>query len=308
MGSFFTSVHVRHPNKKVVMKAVDTTQCVPAFVTDAENGWVTVFPQMTENQDYDLLINVTKALSRELKTPTVGTLVHDSDIFKFVVCEKGQVIDEYDSCPDYFDDSEQSTPTGGNPETLAAISTSGTTTAANFTELLKEEVTFAEDLAVEFARLLGISGDVATVGYTYAASGEFSGKLEPVGPARPATPPSRRMPERPAPTTAHAALQILAPKLAPGIYLKVPPPPTPELVEIAKGVLLLHASEAQITDLPWSDFVINRLTRAEVTNLQQLLSLSRADLLAMGKALAEQFANEVVEGLTPLGLQLKSQS
>src|SRR5579883_1596598 len=127
MGSSFTNIQVRTKNADAVKAALEKAKILPAFVAArAESDWVSVYPRETESQDGETLKRIANELSREVNTGVFGVLVHDSDIFMYVLCENGQLIDEYDSDPGYFD-GRNVMPSGGKMEALQKYCVPGTT-------------------------------------------------------------------------------------------------------------------------------------------------------------------------------------
>jgi hypothetical protein len=97
MGSFYTNVQVKSDEPEAVMSAVEGCGALPAYVSrKAHNGWTSVYPKATESQDGAVLADIASKLSQALSTGAVGMLVHDSDIFQYVLCENGSKVDQYD--------------------------------------------------------------------------------------------------------------------------------------------------------------------------------------------------------------------
>ncbi len=58
--------------------------------------------------------------------PAIRLSIYDSDVFWYVLYDRGEVIDAYDSAPGYFNSPGQA-PQGGNVERLQRYSVNGTT-------------------------------------------------------------------------------------------------------------------------------------------------------------------------------------
>lgn len=67
-----------------------------AFVAPPENGWIGIF---TTDSDYERL---PEALSAELQTIAIGFSVYDDDFMCYHLTRDGQVLDRFNSRPDYF--------------------------------------------------------------------------------------------------------------------------------------------------------------------------------------------------------------
>src|ERR1700679_2096902 len=102
MGASFTNCQVRSTDANAVATVLASLVKSRAYISPASGGWVTVYDEATESQDSKLLIKLAKELSKTLKTEVFGFLVHDSDIAVYYLCQNGELVDEFDSCPDYF--------------------------------------------------------------------------------------------------------------------------------------------------------------------------------------------------------------
>src|SRR5580704_7213320 len=102
MGASFTNYQVRSTDANAVATALAPLVNSRAYVSPVCGEWVTVYDEATESQDSKILIKLAKELSKALKTEVFGFLVHDSDIAVYYLCQNGALVDEFDSCPDYF--------------------------------------------------------------------------------------------------------------------------------------------------------------------------------------------------------------
>jgi hypothetical protein len=175
VGAFFTNIQVRSGEADDVEQALRPLLKAKAYLSKSENGWVSVFPEQTETQD-ESLQRMTQSLSAMLKTDAVGIMCHDSDVFLYWLGREGNIVDEYNSLPNYFDDSMPEEPTGGEAALLEPLLAAGVTRDQVFEVLHKSEYVFAEEGIGKFAELLGIPNERSTVGYNYAQDGgEASG-------------------------------------------------------------------------------------------------------------------------------------
>src|SRR5580658_7204363 len=102
MGAFFTNYHVRKAGAAACVKALTTLINSRALVTDSKNGWTTVYDERSDSQDIEVLRGLAKGLSSKLKTAVIAMTVHDGDVFKYVLFDNGEFVDQFDSKPDYF--------------------------------------------------------------------------------------------------------------------------------------------------------------------------------------------------------------
>src|SRR5262245_52734565 len=103
MGAFFTNLHARTVDATAFERALTTLGALPAYVSEPEGGWLSAYPELTESQDTDELDRLASALSQHLHCAVFAFLVHDSDIFRYVLFEDGKLRDVYDSAPGYFE-------------------------------------------------------------------------------------------------------------------------------------------------------------------------------------------------------------
>jgi hypothetical protein len=207
MGSFFTNIQVRSEDYDGVVDALRNCNGFPVYISKVPHkGWISIYPESTESQDSDLLKKIVTSLSRYLETGVFGLLVHDSDLFWYVLSERGKVLDEYDSEPGYFSGSEVG-PTGGDLEALRRYCVDGTTTD-DLSNLLKgkpkrpsslgdtaalmkalsennfekmqslvsnldhDDVFRGDSLARKFGEKLGLPDSRVCLGYNYLRQGE----------------------------------------------------------------------------------------------------------------------------------------
>jgi hypothetical protein len=168
MGAFFTNYHVRKADTAACAKALTTLISSRALVTDSKNGWTTIYDEQSDSQDTEVLRGLTKSLSSKLKTTVVAMLVHDSDIFVYLFYERGELIDQFDSNPDYFGpvSEAQKKEWRGNFAKLIPYAQKKTS-AQDFKLVAEKEMIFEEERAGEFSQLLGIGPSRAKTGFKY---------------------------------------------------------------------------------------------------------------------------------------------
>ncbi len=125
MGTFFTNIQVRSNDPKAVREALVKIDATPAFLSKAEGGWVSAYPHETESQSEEDMKRICSELSRAINTGVLGVTVHDSDVFHYVLAENGSIVDEYDSCPGYFEGTDEE-PSGGVVTKLLPYCVAGT--------------------------------------------------------------------------------------------------------------------------------------------------------------------------------------
>jgi hypothetical protein len=181
MGGFFTNLHVKGDDLAAVVSALRSASATPAYVVRG-GGWLSVYPEATEDQDDTKLASLARTLSQRLGTAVIATLMHDGDIFAYWLYGKGQELDRYNSDPNYFEGGGEP-PSGGKAASLVGLCQPGTS-EAQLHALLHPDGGGDEDeeegplppdayqVAEALARHLGIPGDRALAGFRYLDEGE----------------------------------------------------------------------------------------------------------------------------------------
>jgi hypothetical protein len=118
MGNFYTNYTVRRASQQEVASALAGRA---AMVTPESNGCVVVFDEQSDEQDPTKIAELASGLSRDLSCAVLAVLNHDDDVLRYQLYEKGELTDEYDSSPGYFDPAgKPSSPAGGDPQRLCS--------------------------------------------------------------------------------------------------------------------------------------------------------------------------------------------
>ena len=180
MGNFYTNYTLRGPSQQTVAKALAGRS---AIVTPAQDGCVVVFDEQSDEQNQEVIIELAARLSREFGCPVLAVLNHDDDIFWYQLYLSGELVDEYDSSPGYFDPAaEPSAPAGGDAQKLC--SAFGSSNVAEMESVLRKSsfdeggYTFAVERHTDLARVLGIPSFGVGAGFRYVADGELPDGLE----------------------------------------------------------------------------------------------------------------------------------
>jgi hypothetical protein len=180
MGNFYTNYTLRGPSQQAVAAALAGRS---AIVTPEQDGCVVVFDEASDDQDQEVITGLASRLSRELSCPVLTVLNHDDDIFWYQLYLSGELADEYDSSPGYFDPSaEPSAPAGGDAQKLC--SAFGASGVAEVESILRKSsfdeggYTFAVERHTDLARALGIPSFGVGAGFRYVADGELPEGLD----------------------------------------------------------------------------------------------------------------------------------
>ena len=168
MGSFLTNYQVKTEDYDKVIKIMEQIAKKSAFVAPAKNGWIAVYDETSEEQDEKELHRVASGLSSSLRCAVFAFLVHDDDVFIYLLYDNGTLIDIYNSVPDYFGTvSKQERDTWkGHPEKLAAYALPEIK-EPQIALILKEQRIFALETVIEFVSFFGIDAVRAYFGFNY---------------------------------------------------------------------------------------------------------------------------------------------
>jgi hypothetical protein len=177
MGSFYTNITLRGPAQASVAEYLNR-QNRDAYVSPTANDCTVVYDAASESQDTDILEGLTSELSRQFGCPALAILNHDDDILWYKLYESGQLVDEYDSAPSYFDPraTEIAPPQGGDAQKLCGAF-KAEEHSAKVEEILRAPGIVGYLFAVErheaLAEALGIPEFSVGCGYNYIEADEL---------------------------------------------------------------------------------------------------------------------------------------
>ncbi len=121
MGSSFGSIHVRDGEGDMVRTACEAIAAkgdTKFLVAPIRGPWQAVYPSAA-GQD----VTISAALAERTLGVVVHVLLHDDDLFAYLFYRDGRLVDEYNSCPDYFGDvpEEEALRQRGRPELFVDI-------------------------------------------------------------------------------------------------------------------------------------------------------------------------------------------
>jgi hypothetical protein len=177
MGAFIVNINVRTNDRQAVERQLADLN---AWVTSAKNGWISVYEEQASTQDERRIRDLSARLSTVLDVAVIAFLVHDSDFVCYWLFDAGRLVDEFNSCPDYFDDgagddeTADNGPSAGRPQVLLKYCPPGTQLDDVQEVLGDTEHVFAEEQLTKLAELLGIDQARATTNYS-----DLGGELDP---------------------------------------------------------------------------------------------------------------------------------
>ena len=166
MGGHYGSIHVRTEEAdqlRAALEDIAREHGTKTLLAPAIGGWTTAFPN-EHGQEF----GVARALATRILAPILHCVVHDDDVFAYQFFENGVLIDEYNSCPDYF--GGPPAPRGGNVQILEKFLASANAVGALQNLLDAERFDFEMKRLDKFAELLGLPN--AVTAYEYLQNGE----------------------------------------------------------------------------------------------------------------------------------------
>ena len=166
MGLFCANFHFRTTDDKALSAALARRKITKCRVSAAKNGWTSLYEERASQQDDDRIRELATGLSKDLHVPCIAFLVHDSDFACYWLVDDGKLLDEFNSCPDYFDDDDDGSanPSGGQTDVLLPYCRPGVE-EKQLEALLREESLFAESVIDRLADALGIDRERALDNY-----------------------------------------------------------------------------------------------------------------------------------------------
>lgn len=173
-ASSFGSIHVQSDDLDAVVRAVRTF--VPRLgrsegsaVLPPEEGWVGVFDELCD-RDPELLRRLARELSDRMGSFVLALGLEQGEVVRYVALERGRVVDEYLSVPEYYGDLPpgEVIALGANPRLMARMTGAGTDAIRDTakTAASPAELPPASELLGSLADLFGVSS--ARQGYAEA--------------------------------------------------------------------------------------------------------------------------------------------
>lgn len=175
MGLFCVNIHFRTTDDKPLSAALNHRGATQYRILPAKNGWTSLYEEEASWQNEARIRVLAGGLSKELHVAAVAFMVHDSDIACYWLFDDGRLLDQYNSCPAYFDedatDDGPPSPTGGRPDVLLPYCRTGVR-QHDLAAVLAEQAVFAESVIERLADALGIDGDRALADYRDVSDGD----------------------------------------------------------------------------------------------------------------------------------------
>jgi hypothetical protein len=166
MGLFCANVHFRMTDFKGLTTALHHRGVTRFRLLPAQQGWISLYEERASDQDEAWLSELAGGLSDDLQVPAVAFLVHDSDIACYWLFDNGQLLDQFNSCPDYFHPraTGPGSRQGGHPDALLPFCRAGIR-RDDLQAILEEDSIFAEGIIEGLADALSIDVERALSDY-----------------------------------------------------------------------------------------------------------------------------------------------
>lgn len=180
MGCFYTNYTLRGPSQQSVATALAGRS---AIVTPEREGCVVVFDGESDKQNFEIIAELASQLSAGFGCPLLAVLNHDDGFLWYQLYVNGELTDEYNSSPNYFNDSgeDDSAPSGGDAAKLC--SAFGIDNSQEVTRILtaptsENSYLFANERHADLASALGISSFGVAGGFELVSVGELPEGLD----------------------------------------------------------------------------------------------------------------------------------
>lgn len=163
----FGSVHVQTDDLDGVVRAV--RQFVPrmpggskgSVVAPPRNGWIAVYDELTDRSP-EMLRRLARELSDRMGAVVLLMGVEEDEVVRFVLFERGRVMDEYLSVPEYYGDIAPGDviALSANPTVVARLTGADPAEVRRVARTAKSssDLAPAQELIAAIGRVLGVMG------------------------------------------------------------------------------------------------------------------------------------------------------
>ena len=182
MGNFYVNMTAKGANQDEVLATLAKLKR-KAFVFPTVNGFTTFCDALSETQEPGVIDELARKASNDLGCPLLCVLNHDDDVLWFGLYKKGELLDEYDSFPGYFE-GHFNPPKGGDAASLCKLmgATNNEIVAGVEAVLRKphneDGYIFEVDRHAALVEAVGLPSFSVGAGYRYLERGELPEGLE----------------------------------------------------------------------------------------------------------------------------------
>jgi hypothetical protein len=174
MGNFYVNITTRKASQADIINFLES-KGLSAFVISGPDDYVCIYESICDEQNTKHISGLLKEISKKYSCPAIGMLNHDDSLLAYELWSNGEKVDEYDSCPGYFDpDADEMEPDGGDATLIAdLIGTSAD--VASVEKVLRgsgDDYIFAVERHEALAKALGLPPHTVGYGFGYLSEGE----------------------------------------------------------------------------------------------------------------------------------------
>jgi len=178
MGNFYVNISTRKAQSNEIVDFLKSKN-LSAYVIVGPDDFCTIYEQICDEQNTNHISALLRELSVNFSCPAIGMLNHDDDILAYELWSNGKKVDEYDSCPGYFDPkSDEMEPEGGNAKLLSELMGNGSN-EKSIEDVLRAsgdgdlDFVFAVERHEALAKAVGLPLHTVGYGFKYISEGEI---------------------------------------------------------------------------------------------------------------------------------------
>ena len=175
MGAFYANITVATTDTDTVVQMVRDLER-DAYVAPGDNGFTVVYDSEEQSEPDTILLLET--LTRRFDCAALAVCIADDDIMFYLLADRGRILEEYNSNPDY-DGGGEDAPSGGDAKLLCATFRMPEREADVDRILHAYDGMFESQRHMLLAREMGLPPITVSLGYTYIAQGEAPDNLVP---------------------------------------------------------------------------------------------------------------------------------
>ena len=184
MGNFYMNITTRKASSEEIIQYLKSKN-LSAFVVKGPESYCTIYEEICDEQDTRHISSLLKEISGLFSCPAIGMLNHDDDILAYELWLNGEKVDEYDSCPGYFEgDEDRMNPEGGDAELISELMGNGSNhkdieVALTLSGSGDDDFVFAIDRHQALAKAVGLPSHTVGYGFRYLSEGEIPEGIKP---------------------------------------------------------------------------------------------------------------------------------
>lgn len=175
MGAFYANITVATADTQAVIQTVRDLER-DAYVAPADDGFTVVYDSEEQSEPDTILLLET--LTRRFDCAALAVCIADDDIMFYLLADRGRILEEYNSNPDY-DGGGEDPPSGGDAKLLCATFRVPERETDVHRILHAYDPMFESQRHMLLAREMGLPSITVSLGYSYIAQGEAPGDLVP---------------------------------------------------------------------------------------------------------------------------------